>query len=51
MTARKTLLYNDGVPWVKQTGLFDVTQGAFDGADISDLVGLFGLFGVSHEVY
>ena len=27
--------------WIKQTGTFDVTMGAYDGAQISDLVGLF----------
>ena len=39
--ARKSLLYHNGQAWTKKTGLFDVTMGAFDGAQITDLVGLY----------
>ena len=39
--ARKSLLYNKQEPWVKKDSLFDVTMGAFDGAEVCELVGLF----------
>ena len=40
--ARKSLLYNDGQPWVKKNNeSFDVTMGAFDGAEICELVGCY----------
>ena len=33
--ARKTVLYNDGEPWVKKEGAsFDVTMGAYDGVEV-----------------
>ena len=43
--SRSTFLYTESgncnrTPWVKQTGLFDVTQGAPDGAEVCELVGL-----------
>lgn len=38
--ARKSVLYHKNDVWEKQTGLFDITMGAFDGAQITDLVGL-----------
>ena len=42
MQARKSLLYCDGEPWMKkEAGIFDVTMGAFDGAEICELVGIF----------
>lgn len=41
--ARKSLLFNGGRPWMKKDGLFDVTMGSFDGAEICELVGLFAL--------
>ena len=37
---RKTLLFSDNVPWVKKDTQFDVSMGAFDGAEICELVGL-----------
>ena len=37
--ARKSLLFNNGVPWSKKDGLFDVTMGAYDGAELCELVG------------
>ena len=40
--ARKSILYNNEVPWAKKTNKnFDVTMGAYDGAEICELVGLF----------
>ena len=40
--ARKSLLFNEGSTWIKKNGgLFDVTMGAFDGAEICELVGTF----------
>ena len=39
---RKSYLINEGKPWVKKENEnFDVTQGAFDSAEVSELVGLF----------
>lgn len=41
--ARKSLLYDKEIPWVKRTGSpdFDVTMGSFDGAEVCELVGLY----------
>ena len=41
MQARKTLLFNDGIPWVKKEGNedFDVPMGCFDDAEVCELVG------------
>ena len=40
--ARKSLLYNKKIPWQKKnTNLFDVAVGAYDGAEVCELVGLF----------
>ena len=41
--ARKSLFFNTGKPWTKKDseGLFDVTMGIHDGAEICELVGLF----------
>ena len=37
--ARKTVLCNDGKPWVKKEGAsFDVTMGAYDGAEVCELI-------------
>ena len=41
--ARKSLLHSDGSNWVKKTGLFDTTMGAFDGAECCELIGLYVL--------
>ena len=38
LNARKSVLYHKNDVWEKQTGLFDITMGAFDGAQITDLV-------------
>eukprot|EP00111_Clytia_hemisphaerica_P016700 TCONS_00049516-protein len=40
--ARKSLLFNKGESWLKKGDeLFDVTMGAYDGAEICELVGCF----------
>ena len=41
--ARKTLLFNKGIPWVKKEGNedFDVPMGCFDGAEVCELVGSY----------
>ena len=40
---RKSLLFMGVTPWAKRNtdSLFDITMGSFDGAEISELVGLF----------
>ena len=40
--ARKSLLFNNQDTWIKREGgLFDVTMGAYDGAEVCELVGTF----------
>ena len=41
--ARKSLLFSKSDTWVKKDGdgLFDVTMGSFDGAEVCELVGLY----------
>ena len=39
--AGKSLLFNEGGKWMKKDGLFDVTMGAFDGAEVGELLGHF----------
>ena len=42
--SRKLLLYNNNQAWVKKgTEFFDVTMGAYDGAEICELIGVFML--------
>ena len=48
MHSRKSILFTHpttpdqhATPWTKKTGLFDVTMGAFDGAEICEIVGLY----------
>ena len=43
MQARKSLLFDKGVSWIKKdcVNMFDVTMGCFDGAEICKLVGHF----------
>ena len=49
LSAKKSLLYKDGDAYRKKSdGNFDVTMGSFDGAETSDLVGLFLLSEVEH---
>ena len=48
--AKRSLLYFEGQPWVKNKGKekFNVTMGSFDGAETSDLCGLFLLSKIQH---
>ena len=40
--ARKSLLFNKEQPWMKKVGgTFDVTMGAYDGAEVCELIGSF----------
>ena len=41
MQARKILLFNEGIPWVKnkKNEDFDVQMNCFDGAEVCELVG------------
>ena len=54
--ARKSLLFTNDpnspnkIPWTKKGGLFDVTMGAPDGAEICELVGLFLLSEVREKI-
>ena len=42
--SRKSILYDNGIPWVKKEGMgFDVTMGIYDGAEICELIGIFML--------
>ena len=46
--ARKSLLFNQQQTWIKkESGLFDVTMGAYDGAEVCELVGIFILYQLS----
>ena len=47
--ARKSLLFNEESTWMKKDGLFDVTMGAYDGAEVCELVGTFLLDKVSEK--
>ena len=43
--ARKLILYNNGETWLKKEGVsFDVTMGAYDGADMCELIGIYMLY-------
>ena len=40
--ARNSFLFLNGRPWVKKVNpTFDVTMGAFDGAEVAEFIGLF----------
>ena len=46
--ARKSLLYGNSEPWMKKDGgLFDITMGAQDGAEVFELVRIFFLYELS----
>ena len=47
--ARKSLLFNEGGTWMKKDRLFDVTVGAYDGAEACELVGTFLLYKISEK--
>ena len=39
--ARKSLLFNKQQTWIKkESGLFDITMAAYDGAEVCELVGV-----------
>ena len=40
MNSKKTILFDKDEPWVKKDEVFDVSMGAFDGAEVAELVGL-----------
>ena len=43
--AGKSVLYNDGKPWVKKEGdSFRVITGAYDGAEVYELIGIYMLY-------
>ena len=43
MESRKTLLFNNEIPWVKKEGNenFDVPMGCYDGAEVCEIVGSY----------
>ena len=46
--ARRSFLFINGQPWVKRDNpTFDVTMGAFDGAEVAEFVGMFALHKLS----
>ena len=46
--ARKSLLFNDQQTWImRDSGLFDVTMIAFDGAEVCELIGKYLLYELS----
>ena len=48
--ARKSLSFCNEKPWMKREGnLFDVTMGAYDGAEVCELVGIFMLNKISEK--
>ena len=48
--ARKSLLFNKQQIWIKkESGLFDVMMGAYDGAEVCELVEIFILYQLSRE--
>ena len=48
--ARKSLLFSNEKPWMKrQWNLFDLTMGAYDGAEVCELVGIFILKKISEK--
>ena len=48
--ARKSILVNDGRIWSKKSGPWDITMGAYDGAQVTDLVGLYVLHLLKTEI-
>ena len=48
--ARKSLLFNNNEEWVKKEGnTFDVTMGAYDGAEVCELIGTYLLYQLSEK--
>ena len=50
LNARKTVLVNGEDVWQKKDSLFDVAMGAFDGAEVAELVGLKLLAEIKQKV-
>ena len=48
--ARKSILINHNEVWTKKDGIFDVAMGAYDSAEISDLVGLMILAHIKSSI-
>ena len=49
--SRRSLLFNNGEPWVKKEDeSFDVTMGAYDGAEVCELVGIYLLSILSQKI-
>ena len=47
---RKSLSFSNEKPWMKREGnLSDVTMGAYDGAEVSELIGIFMLNKISEK--
>ena len=50
--SRKSLLFNNRQAWMKkESGLFNVTMEAYDGAEVCELVGSFLLHQLSNKYY
>ena len=50
LNARKSILSHENSTWAKTSGDFDITMGAFDGAEVTDLVGICILYGLSKNI-
>ena len=49
--SRKSMLFGQGREWIKKgTGLFDVTMGCYDEAEVCELVGMLALSRLAKEV-
>ena len=48
--SRESYLFNNGTPWIKtgEKGKFDVPMGAYDGAEVCELIGLFMLYKITN---
>ena len=44
---RKSLLFNKQQTWIKESGLFEVTMFAYDGAEVCEHVGSFLVYALS----
>ena len=50
MNARKSLLFHNESTWVKrESGLFDVTMGSHDGAEVCELVGIYQVIHIAMQ--
>ena len=48
--SRSTILFNKGEAWQKKESLFDVSMGAYDGAEVAELVGLYLLDQINETI-